>query len=95
MRNTTSSLTVWSILLYVDGDVGVYWKFIYMMLVDIHLRIADRRHPHVFSVKEKDVGHLFARTIPRMGCVLKIFTFPMPFDSEHPFRFGYKGTKNP
>ena len=41
-------LTVISILLYVDGDVGVLRKFIYMMLVDIHLCIADKRHPHVF-----------------------------------------------
>ena len=41
-------LAVISILLYVDGDVGVLRKFIYMMLVDIHLCIADKRHPHEF-----------------------------------------------
>jgi hypothetical protein len=49
VENNSPFLTVWASS-YVDGDVGVLWKFIYMMLVDIHLRIADRRHPHVFSV---------------------------------------------
>ncbi len=32
------------------GMLAFFWMFIYMMLVAIHLRIADRRHPHVFSV---------------------------------------------
>ena len=32
------------------GMLAFFGKFIYMMLVAIHLRIADRRHPHVFSV---------------------------------------------
>ena len=51
VENNSPFLTVWASS-YVDGDVGVLWKFIYMMLVDIHLRIADRRHPPcVFGYK--------------------------------------------
>ena len=46
-------LSVWSILLYINGDVGVFRKFIYMMLVDIHLCIADKRHPHIFPIRRQ------------------------------------------
>ena len=43
-------LTIWGILLYIDGDVGVFVIEHPKMLCTIHLRIAVRRHPHIFQI---------------------------------------------
>lgn len=41
-------LTIWGILLYIDGDVGIFVIEHPKMLCTIHLRITVRRHPHDF-----------------------------------------------
>jgi len=58
--------------LYVDGDVGVLRKFIYMMLVDIHLCIADKRHPHdISATKVHRIGEICKRIKEKMVLLRK------------------------
>ena len=47
--DTTSILTIWSILLYIDGDVHD------LDLISASLHVTDRRLPHDVSMNEKDV----------------------------------------